>query len=137
MAISKIKFVTIVAARDGDEANIDIELTINGGGNWEGVAGQTQGAVTETLITLDEPIDLQNFKLDLFDLHIGSLSSSTTRVLLDSIYVVDDSPGSAKQLLLGISKWPQNLWLQSGTQSISGGYVVDSCNLGVIAKMVS
>jgi hypothetical protein len=137
MAISKIKFVTIVAAREGAASNIDIELNINGGGNWEGVAGQAQGVVTETLITLDEPIALQDFKLDLFDLYVGSLSSSATKLLLESIYVVDDSPGSANQLLLGIPKWPQNLWLQSEPQSISGGYAVAGCNLGVVATMAN
>jgi hypothetical protein len=135
MAISKIKFITIVSARGGDTSNVDIELNISGGGNWESVTGQAQGAVKETLMTLEEPIDFLDFKLDLFDLYVGSLSSSSAWLLLESIYVVNASPGSSGQLLLGIPNWPQNLWLCGGPQSISGGYVITGCNLGVIAKM--
>lgn len=135
MAISKIKFVTIVAARNDDSSNIDIELNIQGGGNWEAVAGQTQGVVTETLITLDEPINFSDFKLDLFELYVGSLSNPSARLLFESIYIVDDSPGSANQLLLGIVKWPHNLWLQGDPQAIIGGYAISGANLGVIARM--
>lgn len=135
MAISKIKFITIVSARGGDTSNVDIELNISGGGSWESVTGQTQGAVKETLMTLEDPIGFLDFKLDLFDLYVGSLSSSSAWLLLESIYIVDASPGGSGQLLLGIPNWPQNLWLCGEPQTLSGGYVIAGCNLGVIAKM--
>jgi len=137
MAISKIKLITIVSARGGDTSNVGVELNINGGGNAESVTGQTQGAVKETVIQFNEPIDRPNFTLELFNLYVGSLSSASAWLLLESIYVVDASPGSSGQLLLGIPNWPQNLWLCSEPQTISGGYTITGCNLGVIAKMTT
>lgn len=134
MAITKIKFVTIVGARGGNLANVDLELSLMGS-NWESVSGQYPGAVKETVIDLPEPVSINDFRLSLFDFYASSMSAGSSWLLLESIYIVDASPGSPNQLLLGIPNWPKNLWLCNEAQSISGGYVVTGCNLGVIAQM--
>lgn len=135
MAISKIKFVTIVARLGA--GNVDVEVNINGGSNGEPVTGQAIGAVKETLIPLDEPISIGDFTLDLFDLYVGAINNNSSWVVLESLYVIDASPGSAGQLILGIPNWPKTLRLGRGAQSITEGYMVESCNLGVIARMAN
>ncbi|OZY85530.1 hypothetical protein CBP51_00305 [Cellvibrio mixtus] len=135
MAITKIKFITIVGARGGNLSNVDLELTLQGS-NWESVSGQHPGAVKETLITLSDPVSISEFNFNLFDIYVSSMSASSAWLLLESVYIVDASPGSPNQLLLGIPNWPKNLWLCSEPKSISAGYVVTACNLGVIANMV-
>lgn len=136
MAVTRIKFVTIVGARGGSVANVDLELTVMGS-NWESINGQFPGAVKETIIDLPDSVSINNFNADLFDIYVGSMSSDTSWLLLESIYIVDASPGSPNQILLGIPNWPKNLWFCKQQQSISGGYVVTGCNLGVIAKMAN
>lgn len=134
MAVTKIKFVTIVGARGGSAANQDLELTVMGS-NWESVSGQQAGAVKETIIDLPEPVSINDFSFNFFDIYASSMSAGSSWLLLESIYIMDASPGSPSQLLLGIPNWPKNLWLCNEVQSISGGYVVTGCNLGVIAQM--
>nr|WP_324260071.1 hypothetical protein [Cellvibrio fontiphilus] len=133
MAITRIKLITIVAARGGDSSNLDLEVTVNGM-NWESVSGQQAGAVKETIIDLPTPISIDQFNFSLFDLSASSMDGEP-RLLLDSIYVVDASPGSPNQLLIGIPNWPKNLWFSASPSFISGGLMLNHCNLGVIAKM--
>lgn len=135
MAITKIKVVTVVAAREGDSSHVDVELRVDGGGNMENVVGQSPGAVKESVLSLEAPIYIENFSLDLFDLYVSTLSDSTARLLLDSIYVFDISSDEVNPLLLGIARWPHNLWLRAAPLHIPGGYAVGAVNLGKIAKL--
>ncbi len=134
MAITRIKLITIVAARGGDASNVDLEVTVMGS-NWESVSGQQAGAVKETIIDLPDPVSINEFNFSLFDLSAFSMDG-TAWLLLDSIYVIDASPGSPNQLLMGIPNWPKNLWLSSNPSAITGGCMLSNCNLGIIAKML-
>lgn len=134
MAITRIKLITIIAARGGDASNVDLELTVMGS-SWESVSGQQAGAVKETIIDLPDPVSINEFNFSLFDISAFSMDGSAW-LLLDSIYVIDASPGSPNQLLLGIPNWPKNLWLSASPSAINAGCMVSNCNLGAIAKML-
>lgn len=138
MPISKVKIVTITSSNQnsGTTGFIGLTISVDGSiiGSSENIGGGTPGFIKETLITLASPVSTENLTLTSFDIYCEE-PMTNDGWLPQSVYIFDNSNQQSENLILGISEWPQNLWVNTGSLIQQNGINQRSYNLGLIGKL--